>query len=192
TLQARLACLTAKVGQNVKDRHTSRSLGFNPPTRSLVMGHRRHVAGSRILVTGASQGIGKALADHAPRQGARGIAVARSMELLQELGARVRGRGDQLAIVQADVTDADDRQRMVEAALACYGGLDILINNAGIGATGHFADVSPDRLRKIMEVNFFALAETTRLFIPLLRMGNYPAIVNISSIAAKRGIPARS
>jgi short-subunit dehydrogenase len=156
------------------------------------MGHRRHVAGSRILVTGASQGIGKALADQAARRGARVIAAARSLELLRELAATVRGRGDQLEIVQADVTSADDRHRMYDAAVACYGGLDVLINNAGIGATGHFADVSPDRLRKIMEVNFFGLAETTRLFIPLLRQGNFPAIVNISSVAGKRGLPARS
>jgi short-subunit dehydrogenase len=156
------------------------------------MGHRRRIAGSRILITGASQGIGKSLADLAARRGARVLAAARSLDLLQELSTAVRSRGDQLEIVQADVTDAEDRHRMLEAAVACYGGLDILINNAGIGATGHFADVSPDRLRRIMEVNFFALAETTRLFIPLLRMGNFPAIVNISSIAGKRGIPARS
>jgi short-subunit dehydrogenase len=156
------------------------------------MGHRRRIAGSRVLITGASQGIGKALADLAARRGARVIAAARSLELLEELSVTVRGRGDQLEIVQADVTNGDDRQRMLEAAVASYGGLDILINNAGIGATGHFAEVSPDRLRKIMEVNFFALAETTRLFIPLLRMGNFPAIVNISSVAGKRGIPARS
>jgi short-subunit dehydrogenase len=156
------------------------------------MGRRRKIAGSRLLITGASQGIGKALADLAARRGARVIAAARSLELLEEVSSTVRGRGDQLEIVQADVTRTDDRQRMLEAAVSCYGGLDILVNNAGIGATGHFADVNPDRLRKIMEVNFFALAETTRLFIPLLRMGNFPAIVNISSVAGKRGIPARS
>src|SRR5262249_9807638 len=128
----------------------------------------------------------------AARRGARVIAAARSLELLRELAETVRGRGDQLQIVQADVTSADDRQRVLDAAVACYGGLDILINNAGIGATGHFADGSPDRLRKIMEVNFFGLVETTRLFIPLLRQGNFPAILNISSVAGKRGIPARS
>jgi short-subunit dehydrogenase len=81
---------------------------------------------------------------------------------------------------------------MVEAAVQHFGGLDILVNNAGIGATGHFADVSPDRMRKIFEVNFFGLTETTRAFLPLLKAGNRPAIVNISSIAGKRGIPARS
>ena len=80
------------------------------------MGRRRQIAGSRLLITGASQGIGKALADLAARRGARVIAAARSLELLEELSATVRGRGDQLEIVQADITRADDRQRMLEAA----------------------------------------------------------------------------
>jgi short-subunit dehydrogenase len=145
-----------------------------------------------MLITGASQGIGRALADLAARRGARVLAAARSLELLKDLSDSVRGRGDQLEMIQADVTSGEDRLRMLEAAVSAFGGLDILVNNAGIGATGHFADVSPDRLRKIMEVNFFALAEMTRVFIPLLRLGNYPAIVNISSVAGKRGIPARS
>jgi short-subunit dehydrogenase len=81
---------------------------------------------------------------------------------------------------------------MVDAAVQAFGGLDILVNNAGIGATGHFAEVGPERLRQIMEVNFFGLVETTRAFLPLLRQGQRPAIVNISSVAGKRGIPARS
>src|SRR5262249_8047708 len=86
----------------------------------------------------------------------------------------------------------EDRQQLVDAALRQFDGLDILVNNAGIGATGHFVDASPDRLRKIMEVNFFGMTEMTRLCLPHLRSGNTPAIVNISSIAGKRGIPARS
>src|SRR5207302_9909040 len=90
------------------------------------------------------------------------------------------------------VTDAADRQQMVDEAARRLGGLDVLINNAGIGATGHFADASGERLRKIFEVNFFGLTETTRVCLPLLRQGNKPAILNVSSIAGKRGIPARS
>jgi short-subunit dehydrogenase len=156
------------------------------------MGQRRTIAGSRILITGASQGIGRALAVAAAQRGSKVLAAARSTELLDELSREVRSRGGTLETVQADVTSPDDRQRMVEAALRHFGGLDILINNAGIGATGHFADVSPERLRKIMEVNFFGLTETTRVFLPILKKGTKPAIVNISSIAGKRGIPARS
>jgi short-subunit dehydrogenase len=156
------------------------------------MGRRREIAGTRILITGASQGIGRALAEEASLRGARVLAAARSEELLRELVEEMCADGCTLATVRADVTSAEDRQRMVQAAVDNFGGLDILVNNAGIGATGHFAEVGPERLRKIMEVNFFGLTETTRACLPLLRQGNRPAVVNISSIAGKRGIPARS
>jgi short-subunit dehydrogenase len=108
------------------------------------------------------------------------------------LAGQVRSRGADLQTVCADVTVAADRERMAATALARFGGLDVLINNAGIGATGHFLEAGPERLRKIMEVNFFGMTETTRVCLPLLRNGCRPAIVNISSIAGKRGIPARS
>lgn len=153
---------------------------------------RREITGSRILVTGASQGIGLALAELAARRGAKVLAAARSSEPLAELKKRVNVDGHTLEIAAADVTSAADRKRLVDVASTHFGGLDVLINNAGIGATGHFVEADPDRLRKIMEVNFFGLTETTRVFLPLLREGNKPAIVNISSIAGKRGIPARS
>ena len=156
------------------------------------MGQRRAIAGLRMLITGASQGIGLALAEAAAARGVRVLAAARNAELLAQLAERVRSRGGVLETVQADVTSPTDRQRLAEAAVQHFGGLDILVNNAGIGATGHFADVSPDRMRKIFEVNFFGLTETTRVLLPLLKKGNRPAIVNISSIAGKRGIPARS
>jgi short-subunit dehydrogenase len=156
------------------------------------MAQRRTIAGSRLLITGASQGIGRALALAAARRGARVLAAARSPELLNELAAEARAAGLALETVRADVTSADDRRRMAEAALAHFGGLDVLVNNAGIGATGHFAECGPERLRAIMEVNFFGLTETTRACLPLLRQGHRPAIVNVSSVAGKRGIPARS
>ncbi|HVS36310.1 MAG TPA: SDR family oxidoreductase [Gemmataceae bacterium] len=156
------------------------------------MGRRRQLAGLRILITGASQGIGRALALAAARRGMKVVAAARSRPLLDELSREARADGWALETVQADVTSPDDRRRMTETAVQHFGGLDVLVNNAGIGATGHFADVSPDRLRSIMEVNFFGLTETTRICLPLLRQGTTPAIVNISSIAGKRGLPARS
>jgi short-subunit dehydrogenase len=156
------------------------------------MGQRRNIAGSRILITGASQGIGKALAEAAAARGAKVIVCARSLDLLFEVTQQIRAKGGVIEVVQADITNPQDRQRLVEAAEKAFGGLDILINNAGIGATGHFADAGPERLRQLMEVNFFGLTETTRVFLPMLKKGTKPAIVNISSIAGKRGIPARS
>jgi short-subunit dehydrogenase len=133
------------------------------------MGQRRQIAGSRMLITGASQGIGRALAAAAALRGAKLVLAARSEE-----------------------ASAEDRLRMLQTAVDRFGGLDILINNAGIGATGHFVDGREETLRKIFEVNFFGVTETIRAAIPILRDGVKPMIVNISSIAAKRGIPARS
>jgi short-subunit dehydrogenase len=156
------------------------------------MGHRRSLQNARILITGASQGIGRWLADRAAARGARVLGAARSLELLRQLQTTIRQRGQVLEIVQGDVTQADDRQRLVDTAVQHFGGLDILINNAGIGATGPFADCSPERLRAIMEVNFFGLTETTRLFLPLLKQGHRPAIVNISSVLGKRAVPGMS
>src|SRR5690348_3364415 len=113
------------------------------------MGRRRRIEGARMLITGASQGIGKALVEAAARRGARVLAVARSADLLSELVNKVRAEGGTVEPVPADITSPADRGRMVEAAREHFGGLDVLVNNAGIGATGHFAEVSPDRLRKI-------------------------------------------
>src|SRR4051794_26939260 len=126
------------------------------------MGQRRTLAGSRMLITGASQGIGKALAELAVERGVKVLAAARSADLLKELAEGVKAKGGQLEAVVADVSSPEDRRRMVEAATQAFGGLDLLVNNAGIGATGHFADTGPENLRKIMEVNFFGVTETTR------------------------------
>jgi short-subunit dehydrogenase len=146
----------------------------------------------RILITGASQGIGRALALEGARRQAKVLAAARSGDLLAELASEARAAGLALETVKADVTSPDDRRAMAEAALRQFGGLDVLVNNAGIGATGHFVDASPERLRAIFEVNFFGMTETTRVCLPLLRQGRTPAIVNISSIAGKCSLPARS
>ncbi|MBM4069858.1 MAG: SDR family NAD(P)-dependent oxidoreductase [Planctomycetes bacterium] len=156
------------------------------------MGQRRAIAGARLLITGASQGIGRALALLAAKRGGHVLAMARSAELLDDLAAEARRQGRPLEVLRADVTSASDRNLMVATARERFGGLDVLINNAGVGATGHFADADSERLRKVFEVNFFGLTETTRVCLPLLRCGNRPAIVNISSIVGKRALPARA
>jgi short-subunit dehydrogenase len=153
---------------------------------------RRKLPGLRVLVTGASQGIGRALVAEAARRGMKVLAAARSQELLNELAAEVRKSNGVVETVVADVTSSEDRHAMVDAAVQHLGGLDILINNAGIGATAHFMDSDPEILRKIFETNFFGTTETTRVFLPLLKQGVTPAIVNISSVVGKRAWPARS
>src|SRR5579871_399260 len=109
----------------------------------------RKLEGLRVLVTGASQGIGRALCVVAARRGCKVLAAARSQPLLDELAAEVRAAGGTIETVAADVTSPADRQAMADAAAKHFGGLDVLINNAGIGATGHFVETSPDVLRQI-------------------------------------------
>jgi short-subunit dehydrogenase len=79
---------------------------------------------------------------------------------------------------------------MIQTAVDRFGGLDVLVNVAGVGAFGHFIDLGPDVLRQVMEVNFFALAEMCRSAIPVLAEGDKPLIVNLSSMTGRRGIPA--
>ena len=151
---------------------------------------RRDLHGKRIIITGASSGIGRALAEAAAAEGARIALAARSTDKLEELARSLSARGSDVIAVPTDVTCEADRRRLLDTVVERFGGLDVLINNAGIGSHGHFADSSEAILRQIMEVNFFAPAELSRLAIPILMKGQQPAIVNISSMCGRRGVPA--
>jgi short-subunit dehydrogenase len=152
----------------------------------------RDLRETRILLTGASSGIGRCVAEQAAREGAKLALVARSADKLQELAGTLSARGAEVLVVPGDVTSETDRRRVLSAVVERFGGLDVLINNAGVGSWGHFAECSEEILRQVMEVNFFAPAELIRLAIPALRKGRQPAIVNIASMCGRRGIPAWS
>jgi short-subunit dehydrogenase len=151
----------------------------------------RDLNGQRILITGASSGIGRALVEQAADAGARVALVSRSADKLSKLAAQLSLRTDALA-VPADVTCEEDRTRLLATVVERWGGLDVLINNAGVASFGHFADCSEPILRTIMEVNFFAPAELIRLAIPILTRAQHPAIINIASMCGRRGMPAWS
>jgi short-subunit dehydrogenase len=152
---------------------------------------KRAIAGSRALITGASGGIGRAIALELARLGADLVLLARRAEKLQRVADEIHTLGRRAELVVGDVTDATTRSAAVDRA-AALGGLDILVNNAGVGALGPFEQASPERLRRIMEVNFFALTEMTRAALPLLKRGRQPLIINIGSILGHRGVPQSS
>ena len=151
---------------------------------------KREVRGRRLLITGASGGIGRALAEQAAAEGARVALAARSADKLQELADALTSKGADVLAVPADVTVAADRARLLETVSARLGGLDVLVNNAGVASWGHFSGSSEEILRQVMEVNFFAPTELIRLAAPLLMRGQQPAIVNVSSMCGRRGMPA--
>lgn len=153
---------------------------------------RREIQGKTAIVTGATSGIGRAIAVELARAGANLVLLARREDRLRQLVAEIAAIGREAEAVPGDVTDPAARQRAVEAAAARFGGLDILVNNAGIGALGPFAQADPARLRRIMEVNFFAPVELTRVALPLLGRAKHSIVVNVGSILGHRAIPCSS
>jgi short-subunit dehydrogenase len=152
----------------------------------------RDLHGLRLLITGASSGIGRSLADGAARAGARVALAARSAGPLEAFVAELARDGHEAVAIPADVTEPAERRRLLDTAVSRFGGLDVLINNAGVGSWGHFAGGSEAILRQVMEVNFFAAAELTRLAIPALTNGNKPAVLNIASMCGRRAMPGWS
>jgi short-subunit dehydrogenase len=137
------------------------------------------IEGSVVLITGASQGIGAALAAAMRKRGARLALTSRSAEALGEDDFRMAG----------DLTLAEDRRRVVDATLSRYGRIDILVNNAGVGLYVP-AWRSPDaETRRMFELNVFAPLELTRLVVPQMRQRRHGLVVNISSIAGQMTLP---
>lgn len=152
---------------------------------------RRPIAGLRVIVSGASSGIGRELARQLCQDGAKVVALARRADRLEALAEEL-AVPNQLVCLAGDVTQPADRRRALDEAQRKFGGLDALVNNAGRGAIGPFAAADPSRLREIFEVNFFAAVEFIREALPLLRQGTTPIIVNVSSVLGHRAVPRKS
>ena len=150
--------------------------------------------GAVAVVTGASSGIGRCLCRLLVQSGAPVVAVARRADRLHDLeSVRRHSLGWAMISLAGDITQPSVREEIVNTAHRVRGGsLDLLVNNAGIGAIGPFAEATPDRLRRVMEVNFFAPVELTRLLLPSLRRGSAPVICNISSVLGHRAVPNKS
>ena len=161
---------------------------------------KRTIADKRVILTGASSGIGWHLALQLAQQGAHVIASARRAKRLDELVETFQTTQDAgpstkpgtIVPVTGDVCDRELQQQLIDTCDQQFGGVDLLINNAGIGAMGRFDDADDDRMRKVFDVNFFAIAELTRLALPKLKLGNDALIVNMSSILAHRAAPLKS
>ena len=153
---------------------------------------KRKLACRRVLITGASSGIGRALALALARQRVKLLITARRKHRLEQVVDEVEAAGGEALLVEGDVAEGDVRRRLVQAAQQHYGGLDILVNNAGMGAMGSFALADAQRLRRIMEVNFFSAADLIRQAMPLLRASEDAVIVNVGSVLGHCAVPKKS
>ena len=143
------------------------------------------------VVTGASSGIGRSLVQLLAQRNANVVAVARRAERINDLIDSVGNQ--QIRGVVGDITDPKVREKIVATASSIRGGeVDLLVNNAGIGAIGPFADANEERLRQIMEVNFFAPVELTRGLLPAIRRGRNSVICNVSSVLGHCAVADKS
>jgi 2-keto-3-deoxy-L-fuconate dehydrogenase len=141
--------------------------------------------GLKALVTGGASGIGLAIAATFAAEGAAVVVL----DLVPERPVAVP---TEIGYVTASVTDDDAVRAAVAAAVESLGGLDLLVNNAGIGAQGTVEDASDDEWHRVLDVNVVGAARVSRAAWPALRASAHAAVVNTCSIAATAGLPQRA
>lgn len=142
-----------------------------------------------VAVTGGSDGIGKALVDALIMAGAKVATCARNQDKLYNL--QVQYAGKPLHTVVCDVANADDCKKFISSTIEAFGGIDILINNAGISMRALFNEVEVDVIKKLMDINFYGTVYCTKLALSSI-IEKKGTIVGVSSIAGYRGLPART
>lgn len=144
-----------------------------------------------IVITGASSGIGEAMARVYAAQGARVVLGARNAQRLEELVAEIRTAGGQAAWCAVDVTVPEQCKVLIDTAVGTFGGIDVLICNAGISMRALFDDVDLSVLHRLMDVNFWGTVNCCKYALPYIQ-ASHGSIVGISSVAGLHGLPGRT
>jgi short-subunit dehydrogenase len=153
-----------------------------------------------VIITGASSGIGKALAFECARRGANLVLASRRTgqlefireQILQQAESnRLRSSAVSLLNVTTDVTNEDDCHRLIDCAIEYFGRIDVLINNAGISMRAIFDEVNLEVIRKVMSTNFWGTVYCSKYALPYL-LQTKGSLVGISSVAGYKGLPGRS
>ena len=135
-----------------------------------------------VLVTGASKGLGKAIAEAFAAEGSRVVLTAHSQGELEQIAQAIQQRGGQALALAADITNTDDVNRLVTQTLAHWGTVHVLVNNAGdIGSFSAFEELSDDDWANLFNLNLFSAVRLTRAVIPFMRKQHWGRILNIAS-----------
>ena len=141
--------------------------------------------GRKALITGASSGIGTATAEAMAAEGAAVALGARRKDRLDELASRIEAGGGKAVAIEADIADEAQAKSLVETAHSELGGLDTLVNNAGVMLLGPLQGADPEEWRTMIGVNCLGLLYCTHYALPLIRDGGGGDVVNVSSVAGR-------
>ena len=147
--------------------------------------------GKTAVITGASSGIGESLARELASLGANVMMGARNGEKLAQLAAEIKASGGSVGYLAADVANEEDCRKLIGSAVAEFGGIDILICNAGISMRALFDDVDLTVLHRLMDVNFWGTVYCTKHALPYLQQSR-GTLVGVSSVAGIHGLPGRT
>jgi NAD(P)-dependent dehydrogenase (short-subunit alcohol dehydrogenase family) len=148
--------------------------------------------GKTALITGASKGLGKAMALALGEAGARLVLVSRNLDQLNETAAAVRKLGAEAEVFQADVTDEAQVARLEKAIADKFGGVQILINNAGTNIRKPVTDFTLDEWRLVMDTNLTSVFLLCRALVPRMKGRGYGRILNLTSIMSHISLPGRT
>ena len=143
------------------------------------------------IITGASSGIGKALAYSCGKKGAKLVISARNDNKLLEIAAELTSLGIDVLPVKTDVSIEAECRNLIEKTIAKYGRIDVLINNAGISMRALFDQVNLDVIRQLMNTNFWGTVYCSKYALPYL-LESKGSLVGVSSIAGYKGLPGRT
>jgi short-subunit dehydrogenase len=153
---------------------------------------KRPIGDQVVVVTGASQGIGRATALLLAGRGASVVAAARNEEALQTLAEDAARSGGRIVPVLADVTDAAQVELVATSAVDRFGRIDTWVNNAGVSVYAEVQDIHPAEMERVVEVNLLGVMYGSRAAIPHLRRAGGGTIVNVGSALSDRAIPLQS
>ena len=150
------------------------------------------ISGRTAVVTGASSGIGAAVARDLARRGAQVVAVARRADRLAEVVDECRGSSPESVAHVADIGEPDTCREVVEQTLERFGSLDILVNNAGVSIHRHAARTPPKDIARLFDVNFFGPVHLTMAALPGMLESGSGSVVNVTSVAGYVPNPGES